>query len=67
MIDLAMRDIEAAISEVETCRLRASQFRQMGLCGHADSLLDNAKSAEKWLVCAGRIYPSRCSALGRKV
>ena len=60
--DLAMRDMEVAIEEVATCRLRASEYRQRGFHAYADELMRNAKDAEKWLTKAGRVYPVRCGA-----
>lgn len=60
--DLAMRDMEAAIEEAAICRVRASQYRQMGFHAYADFLTQNAKGAEKWLIKAGKAYPNRCGA-----
>lgn len=65
--DLAMRDMEVAIETVSLCRLRASQWRQLGFHVYADWLLDNAKGAEKWLVKAGNAYPDRCNSNGMRV
>ena len=61
-VDLAMRDMEVAIEEASICRLRASEYRQLGFHAYADELMSNAKGAEKWLIKAGRVYPARCGA-----
>ena len=63
-MDLAMRDMEAAIEEIAACRLSASKYRQAGFVAYADWLSQNAKAAERWLVKAGQAYPRRCDAFG---
>lgn len=63
--DLAMRDMEVAIEEAAACRLRASQYKQLGFHAYTDWLLSNARGAERWLVRAGKVYPARCGADGR--
>ena len=65
--DIAMRDMEAAIYEASECRRTASEARQAGFLALAEHLSANAKGAEKWLVKAGRAYPSRCDACGNRL
>lgn len=65
--DLAMRDMEAAIHEASICRLRASEYRQLGFRAYADWLQNNARNAEKWLIKAGKHYPARCDAQGNRI
>ena len=65
--DLAMRDMEVAIEEAATCRLRASEYRQLGFHAYAGELLANANGAEKWLIQAGKVYPARCGSDGKRL
>lgn len=66
MVDLAMRDMEAAMDCISGCRLEASRWRQIGFVVWADYLDQNANGAEKWLVRVAKAYPDRCDHLGKR-
>lgn len=65
--DLAMRDLEAAADTITACRLKASEYRQMGCDNLAKYLQDNAKTAERWMVSASVAHPNRCDSRGRPI